>query len=113
MSDSINSQDDSALAGTVPAGVHDAADQPSRDAHELTRVDSSDALDHVPDESYEQVLEVGWTKPLDVPVTGSPAVDEAMAVLDGIAEVDLHEHPRILQEVHDRLRAVLVDGASA
>jgi hypothetical protein len=73
---------------------------------------SPDAVESTSDESYEQILEVGWTKPLEIPVTGAPAVDDAMSVLAGLSEVDLHEHPEILQGVHDRLRAVLSDGAS-
>jgi hypothetical protein len=85
--------------------------QDAADAGEEFQV-SSDVGESAADESYEQTLEVGWTKPLEIPVTGALAVDEAMSVLAGLSEVDLHEHPEILQGVHDRLRAVLSDGAS-
>jgi hypothetical protein len=88
---------------------------PANVAHDMTSAGeqgSSDVVESVADESYEQTLEVGWTKPLEIPVTGAPAVDEAMSVLAGLSEVDLHEHPEVLQGVHDRLRAVLSDGAS-
>jgi hypothetical protein len=84
--------------------------------HAVDAVEPQEALSaedgSAADESYEQVLEVGWTQPLEIPVTGAPAVDEAMSVLAGLSATDLHEHPQILQEVHDRLRTVLSDGAS-
>ena len=45
--------------------------------------------------------------------TGDPRVDEAIAVLSALEEIDLDERPAVLEAVHDRLREILGElGAS-
>ena len=39
--------------------------------------------------------------------TGDARVDEAIAPLDGLADVPLEDHPAIFERIHDRLREVL------
>ena len=39
--------------------------------------------------------------------TGDPRVDEAIAGLSDLDQIDLDERPAVLEEVHDRLREIL------
>lgn len=39
--------------------------------------------------------------------TGDPRVDEAIAGLGRLGELPLDEHPAVLEEVHDNLRAIM------
>jgi len=45
--------------------------------------------------------------------TGDARVDEAVARLGDLADAPLDEHPVILGQIHDRLRAVLGELGSA
>ena len=68
----------------------------------------SDAEGH-----YEQAVQVEWTPLPQVPHTGDPRVDDAGSRLTDLEGLDLHDHADVFQDVHDRLRAVLSDDASA
>jgi len=46
------------------------------------------------------------TRPTLAP-TGDPRVDQAIAGLSGLDEMDLGERPAVLEAVHDRLREIL------
>lgn len=39
--------------------------------------------------------------------TGDPRVDEAIAGLSDLDQIDLDDRPQVLEEVHDRLREIL------
>jgi hypothetical protein len=39
--------------------------------------------------------------------TGDPRVDEAIAGLSDLDQIDLDDRPAVLEEVHDRLREIL------
>lgn len=44
-----------------------------------------------------------------VPSTGNPALDEALAGVQGLEGLDVHDHPAAFERVHQTMRAVL-DG---
>ena len=44
---------------------------------------------------------------LSVTPTGDPRVDEAIAGLSSLADMELGERPAVLETVHDRLREIL------
>lgn len=64
-------------------------------------------------DAVQEQIDANWTPPVAIPVTGDERVDDALTLLSGLNSQDVHSHVDVLQEVHDRLRAVLADGASA
>lgn len=46
----------------------------------------------------------------DVPPTGDATVDEGLRVLPGLEARPVHEHPGIIEEVHQMLQDRLADG---
>jgi hypothetical protein len=45
--------------------------------------------------------------------TGDPRVDQAIAGLSDLDQIDLDDRPAVLNEVHDRLREILGELGSA
>lgn len=72
-----------------------------------------DDIDAVSDGAYQQPIDATWTEPLAIPVTGDERVDDALTLLSGLSDLDVHDHADVLEDVHNRLRAVLIDGANA
>lgn len=48
-----------------------------------------------------------------VPTTGHPEVDAVLASLDALQGKPVEEHAAVFEVAHDRLRAVLSEGAEA
>lgn len=74
---------------------------------------ASTDVDFVHDEAIQEPIDATWTPPVAIPVTGDDRVDSALTLLSGLNPDDVHSHVDVLQEVHDRLREVLADGANA
>jgi hypothetical protein len=49
----------------------------------------------------------------DVPVTGDPPLDEALAQVAGLGQVELSEHPAVLRQAVEALQQFLRTGPSA
>jgi len=47
------------------------------------------------------------------PSTGHPEVDAVLASLEGLQDKPVEEHAAVFEAAHDRLRAVLSEGAGA
>ena len=99
--------------------MSEAMDHLEHDVTDATPATSSevdarhDELIEGSDAHYEQAAQVEWTPLPPIPQTGDPRVDDAGARLADLNGLDLHEHPDVFQDVHDRLRAVLSDDAPA
>ena len=65
------------------------------------------------DTAVQEQIDANWTPPVAIPVTGDHRVDAALTQLNGLSADDVHSHIDVLQAVHDQLRAVLADEASA
>lgn len=63
--------------------------------------------------AVQEQIDANWTPPLAIPVTGDARVDAALAKLTTLNSDDVHSHVDVMQQVHDELREVLADGASA
>lgn len=85
----------------------------SSDGGDRGEIDATAAVDSDVENHYEQAVQVEWTPMPQVPHTGDPRVDDAGSRLADLDGLDLHEHADVFQDVHDRLRAVLADDASA
>lgn len=65
------------------------------------------------DGAIQEQIDANWTPALPIPVTGDQRVDAALAKLTTLNADDVHSHVDVMQAVHDELREVLADGASA
>ena len=92
-SDSVN------IAGGLDQDIEDDLDE---DIDEDIDVDSDD-------EDYTQAP----TKPViamaTLPITGEPRVDDAMARLTDLANLPVHEHVEVFEDVQRRLHETLAD----
>ena len=52
-------------------------------------------------------------QPGGLPSTGHPEVDAVLASLEGLQDKPVEEHAAVFEAAHDRLRAVLSEGADA
>ena len=63
--------------------------------------------------AVQEQIDANWTPAVPIPVTGDDRVDAALAKLTSLNADDVHSHVDVMQQVHDELREVLADGASA
>jgi hypothetical protein len=65
------------------------------------------------DSSVSTVGAASAEEPDGLPSTGHQEVDAVLASLEGLQDKPVQEHAAVFEAAHDRLRAVLSEGAEA
>jgi hypothetical protein len=88
--------------------VHDSEDSQPRDVylHRVARKRLAPGAEDGRDEPGS-ADDVSGRARKDSPSTGEPRVDEALTLLDDLAELPVHDHAAVFEQVHSQLSEVL------
>ena len=91
----------------VDADLDDEFDDDEADEFDNDDFDEEDVVSE--DEDYTQAPAKPVIAMATLPITGEPRVDDAMARLTDLANLPVHEHVEVFEDVQRRLHETLAD----